>query len=182
MLIHIDNITEEGLSLEFAEPAASFPVLADMQQQNEVLFPGLVQTRLNIALLDGMVNVTGTVNVEAVFYCSRCLGEYRAPIHSSFALTYVKDLPEVEGEGDDVEISPEDMGLMLYSGDTIDLREAVQQEVVMALPLRPLCATDCKGLCPKCGANLNQEVCSCDKSDFSLKFSALKNFKVDKKS
>lgn len=181
MLIHIDNITEEGLSLELAEPAASFPVLADMQQQKEVLFPEVLQTRLHVSLLDGMVNVSGTVSTEAIFYCSRCLVEYKTPIQSSFSLTYVKELPEIEGEGEDLEISPEDMGLMLYSGESIDLREAVQQEVVMALPLRPLCATDCKGLCPKCGANLNQEVCSCDKNDFSLKFSALKNFKVDKR-
>ncbi|BCA79820.1 DUF177 domain-containing protein [Desulfuromonas sp. AOP6] len=181
MLLHVDNITKEGLTLEFSEPASSFPVLADMQQRNEVLFAGVIQIHLKISMLDGMVSVSGVVQADVVFHCSRCLVEYATPIQSAFDLTYVKELPEVEGDDEEIEVAPEDMGLMLYSGDTIDLREAVQQEVIMALPLRPLCKADCKGLCLKCGGNLNQEVCHCDTDDFSLKFSALKNFKVDEK-
>ncbi len=47
--------------------------------------------------------------------------------------------------------------------DTIDLGEEIRQEVILRYPLRILCAQDCKGLCPKCGANLNKEVCKCKK-------------------
>lgn len=181
MLIHIDNIPEEGLTLELEEPATAFPVLANMEREKEAVFCKPVRIRLHVATIEGMVNVSGTIDTKAIFHCSRCLDECETSIESSFELTYVKELPDIEGDEDDIEVSPEEMGLILYTGDTIDLREAVQQEVIMALPFRPLCEPECKGLCPRCGANLNRDACDCHTTDFSLKFAALKNFKVDKK-
>jgi uncharacterized protein len=50
----------------------------------------------------------------------------------------------------------------------------------MGLPLQPLCRRECKGLCPQCGANLNEGECGCGSPDFSIKFATLKGFKVDK--
>ncbi len=50
----------------------------------------------------------------------------------------------------------------------------------MALPLRPLCKEECKGLCPRCGANRNVEDCDCAAPIMNSKFAALKDFKVDR--
>jgi uncharacterized protein len=53
----------------------------------------------------------------------------------------------------DFEIDPEN--------EFIDLGEEIRQEIIMANPPRVLCGKDCKGICPKCGANLNVEQCKC---------------------
>ena len=58
--------------------------------------------------------------------------------------------------------------------------EGIQQQVVMAFPLKPLCREKCKGLCPKCGANLNAGDCGCDNTGFNNKFSVLKKLNLDK--
>jgi uncharacterized protein len=73
------------------------------------------------------------------------------------------------------------MGLIPFAGEEIDLREVVQEQVIMAMPLRPLCDEACRGLCQNCGADLNEGSCACPPTDFSIKFSALKSFKAEKK-
>ena len=180
MFINIEDIKGEPLVVEFEEAAGEFPELLELTASGECKFQGPIKTHLSMVRIESMVEVEGRVEVDALLACSRCLDEFAAKISGSFSLTFARELPEVDTDEDEIEISAEEMGLILYSDDRIDLREAVQQEVVMALPLRPLCDSRCKGLCPQCGANLNKEHCDCRKNDFSIKFSALKDFKVDK--
>ena len=63
-------------------------------------------------------------------------------------------------------------------GDEIDLTHDLEEQVAMSLPLKPLCAEQCKGLCAECGADLNMSSCACSEKAFNFKFSALKDFKV----
>jgi uncharacterized protein len=181
MRIRIDDIKDEGLTLDFAEEATAFPELAEVSAAGDCEFTAPVKTRLRAFQVRGMVEVEGQVETTLRQSCSRCLEEYEETLSAPFALTYTRELPEVEEDsGDEVEISAEEMGLILFEGEEIDLREAVQEQVIMGLPLQPLCRRECKGLCPQCGANLNEGECGCGSPDFSIKFAALKGFKVDK--
>jgi len=166
--------------LEFEEDAETFPQLHELSRDGECVFLGPVKTHLRIYKVENMVEVAGFVDVEIRMACSRCLDEYQTGIRGDFSLTFTKELPHIDADDDEVEISAEEMGLILITDDQIDLRDAVQQEVVMALPLRPLCAEDCKGLCPQCGVNMNTEHCGCKDNNFNIKFAALKDFKVQK--
>ena len=65
----------------------------------------------------------------------------------------------------------------VYSGSRLDVTKAICDEIVLSLPTALLCKPDCKGLCPKCGANLNVEQCNCDTSRENV-FVALKNLKL----
>lgn len=181
MRIRIDDIKDEGLTLEFAEEPAAFPELAEISSAGDCEFTAPLKTRLRVFRVRGMIEVEGEVETTLRQSCSRCLEEYEEALTASFALTYTREIPEVtDDSGDEVEISAEEMGLIHFEGEEIDLRGAVQEQVVMALPLRPLCRQECKGLCPQCGANLNEEDCGCGSPDFNIKFAALKGFKVDK--
>ena len=82
--------------------------------------------------------------------------------------------------GEEVELSAEEMGLIPFAGEEIDLREALQEQFIMALPQRALCREACKGLCPHCGADLNRVSCGCEPPAFNSRFDALKSFKADK--
>ena len=81
---------------------------------------------------------------------------------------------------EEIEIEVEEIGMMYFKGEEIDLQQGIQEQVVMAFPLRPLCDENCKGLCPKCGSDLNQADCECEPEPVSNKFAALKNLKLDK--
>lgn len=180
MRIQVAQIKDEGLALDFSESAADFVALADLSP--EVVFLAPVSVRLRVVRVAGMIEVDGSLESLARLTCGRCLGEYELPIEAGFALTFAEELPAVidEETDEEVELDAEEMGLIPFEGEEIDLREAIQEQVVMALPLRPLCREECRGLCPRCGADLNEGDCGCAPSEFSLKFAALRDFKVNK--
>ena len=66
-----------------------------------------------------------------------------------------------------------------FGDDGIDLAPLVRDTVLAALPIRNLCRPDCKGLCPKCGADLNQGDCGCDREAVDLRLEVLKNLLND---
>lgn len=181
MRIRIDDIKDEGFTLEFVEESASFPGLQEICADGDFEFVAPIRTRLRAFQVRGMIEVEGKVETLLRQSCSRCLEEYEEKLCASFSLTYVTEMPEVtDDSGDEIEISAEEMGLIHFEGEEIDLRAAIQEQIVMALPLRPLCRQECKGLCPQCGANLNEADCGCGATDFNIKFAALKGLKFDK--
>ena len=68
-----------------------------------------------------------------------------------------------------------------FTGEELDLCEAVQEQVIMALPVRPLCREDCRGLCPVCGADLNEESCTCAEKTVDPRWKALSELKISPK-
>ena len=71
--------------------------------------------------------------------------------------------------------------MIQFNGTERDLREAIQEEVVRVLPMRALCHENCKGHCPRCGADLNLGGCGCDRKFVNLQFAVLKGLKLDKR-
>ena len=91
------------------------------------------------------VLVTATVTAPLVGECARCLDEFTSSIEVSFQELFVARRPESEESEDD--------GYML-EGDLLDLEPALRDALVLELPLSPLCADDCAGLCSTCGIRL----------------------------
>ncbi len=182
MLISVDELKEAGLLLEFEESLAAFPVLVEIAESGSCQFIGPVTIQVRVFRVHEMVEVEGQVTVDATFNCSSCLKEFELSVRSDFVLTYCRELPQIEVEDDEegAELSAEDMGLILFDGQEIDLSESIQEQLVMALPSRPVCDAMCKGLCPQCGVDLNLASCDCHPPIVNLKMAALKGFKVKK--
>jgi uncharacterized protein len=108
----------------------------------------------------GRYRLRGHVNGELELTCGRCLEPFTMPVAGSFDLRYVPRV--VEGGGSEREVGEDDLTTAFYADDQIDLSELINEQFHLALPMKPLCAEDCKGLCPHCGTNLNSERCSCD--------------------
>jgi len=71
-------------------------------------------------------------------------------------------VPAPQSEAPDKEeLSAQELDLDVYSGETVDLEALVREQIILLAPLKPLCSEGCRGLCPTCGVNLNQETCSC---------------------
>ena len=98
--------------------------------------------------------VSGTICTTGIYICSRCLTPVSVDRNETLSEVY----------GTEAEL-PEDV--LPYNGEYIDLTETIRETLILSEPMRVLCRPDCKGLCPQCGANLNDGPCSCptDKID-----------------
>ena len=101
------------------------------------------------AVVEGVL-VTGTARMEAVGECVRCLRDVRLPVEVEVQELFVHDASREAGYADDDEVS-------MVVGDLVDLEPVIRDDVVLDLPFRPLCAEDCAGLCPTCGARLDDD-------------------------
>src|SRR5262249_17257868 len=106
----------------------------------------------------GEIRVKGHVAVSMEVDCDRCLEPARLPIESDFELYYG---PVEEGFGDEKAIDPGEAEMGFYQGEGIELNDVLNEYILLALPMQRLCREDCKGICPECGQNRNQNQCGC---------------------
>ena len=104
--------------------------------------------------------------------CSRCVEPFRVPVDVSFDLRYVPQQQNA-GEGEQ-EIGEEDLATAYYREGLLDVVELLREQFQLALPMKPLCSADCKGLCVECGANLNRTTCGCSPRWEDPRLAALK--------
>lgn len=103
--------------------------------------------------------LVGRTRTELELACSRCLEPFRLPVDSSFDIRY---LPASEmSTEEERELQDEDVETSYYRDDQIDLNEVLREQFYLALPMKPLCIEDCRGLCSQCGTNLNSGACEC---------------------
>jgi uncharacterized protein len=107
----------------------------------------------------GRYRVAGHLGGDLELTCSRCLERFRLSVSSEFDLRYV---PRVENAGEgEQEVDEDDLTTAYYADDQIDLKALVMEQLHLALPMKPLCDPECKGLCAECGTNWNTGICSC---------------------
>lgn len=103
--------------------------------------------------------LAGRVRAELELACSRCVEPYRFPIDAQFDQRY---LPASQASTEaEREVEEDDLETSYYTDDQIDLSELMREQFYLALPMKPLCQDDCKGLCAQCGTNLNTGTCDC---------------------
>lgn len=102
----------------------------------------------------GVLTFTAELDTEITCICARCLTEFDRHIHESIVAT----IADMDGEDSD-----EDSDIYPLDGDEIDCDDIVVTEFILDMDQRQLCREDCKGLCVKCGADLNNGPCSCNK-------------------
>lgn len=113
--------------------------------------------------------VQGTLRLE----CGRCLEDFPFPVAASFDVLY---LPHARNAGEgEVEVEDDDLTTAYYQDDQIDLAQLVREQFYLAIPMKPLCQSGCRGLCPQCGTNLNTGTCSCTPQWTDPRLDALKS-------
>ena len=125
-------------------------------QQFRVLAP--VDLQVKIHKDQARFRLVGTVATVLELTCSRCLEPFQLPVSSTFDLRY---LPQSANVGDERELTGDEFSESFYRDDVIDLGQLMEEQFYLALPMKPLCRPDCKGLCSQCGTNLNVATCDC---------------------
>ena len=98
-------------------------------------------------------------------YRRRCLDDFPFEIQANLSAELVRKAPVNETE---LELTGEEMDVYYFEGDEIDLGELVYEEVLLNIPMKPVCREDCKGLCDICGRNRNIEECFCNNVSYTL--------------
>lgn len=131
---------------------------------------------LNLFKMGKVVQVKSRMETRGEWLCARCLEPFSMVLTSQYSTTLKPrpDFPSAEG----VELTREDLETDFYDGEEIDFTSLVQDQVLLALPQKAVCREECRGLCPRCGKNLNREVCGCPTGFMDSRFEALKNIKV----
>ena len=174
--IHIASITGTGLTVDEQLDSALLPLLTDLSLDGSTTFTRPVHTRIRATLAGESIVIDGRVQTVVRMICSRCLEFFEYTIDTIFTATAIAEEQEIKNNRstDDMELSADDMDVIIYEGDSIDLREEVAQQIIMALPYKPVCREACKGLCSHCGINLNHHSCQCDNQDQGSPFAILK--------
>jgi uncharacterized protein len=118
---------------------------------------------------DGIV-VRADLHVGVEIECSRCLEPVPVEVTTHFGEEYRPVINITTGAPLD---PPEDEALRIDERHTLDLTETARQYLLTALPLSAVCSATCQGLCPTCGANLNEGPCTCHEDTLSNPFAAL---------
>jgi uncharacterized protein len=125
--------------------------------QFRVIVP--VELRFRVHKDKDRYRLAGTIATTLELVCSRCLEPFPLPVASRFEIRY---LPQSENTGgDEKEVEEDDLSDAYYRDEQIDLRQLIEEQFYLALPMKPLHSEDCKGLCPNCGTNLNEKSCDC---------------------
>jgi uncharacterized protein len=175
MKLRIDDITAEARTLSFSEPQQEINHALGKGALREYELDAPVGVTLSCYRAGAEVFLEGTITAAARANCARCAEEFGASSQRSFryvlAPRSMADSSADDPRGEDLEFS-------LYEGDHIDVSPLIQEQVLLALAVRPLCREDCEGLCPSCGGNLNLTACGCRKESVDPRLAVLRNLKV----
>ncbi len=182
LILHVEQLKEKEFYHEFEEDPQVFPIIAEMIKNRECEFLKPLNIRLKAFRIKELFEVQGTFRTRIRLPCSRCLKDFDTPLMSDFELTYTKEMPGLMDvfEDEEIELRVEEIGMIYFKGEEINLQQGIQEQVVMAFPLQPLCDDNCKGLCSNCGSDLNRGHCGCKREPGANKFAVLKNLKLDK--
>ncbi len=103
--------------------------------------------------------------------CARCVEPVEIPLAADFDLIF-RPLG-VDGGTSERSISAPETEIGYYQEDSLLLEDVLREQVLLSLPVRTLCKEDCKGICPRCGANRNNQPCTCDEGPSDPRWEAL---------
>jgi uncharacterized protein len=173
--INIARLKDEGIDLQLPLGKDWFARWQEEDPALEFSGPGDLAVQVHLERHGHDILVRGHIAGTLHLNCSRCLTPFSYPVETGFDLLLAPGPQSAVTE--DEELTRADLDRDFYSGDTVNLESILREQVLLMLPLKPLCAETCKGLCPRCGADLNQETCQCPKEESSSPFAILKNIK-----
>ena len=142
------------------KPVDAAASLADLGLEEEAALTGPVRFRGSMHRVGAKIHVRGEAAVRARLTCSRCLTEFVQELRADLdAVAVPAEQPGRLRPGDAEAV---DQGMVLvYAHERLDLGPEVRTALLLALPMKPLCSTDCPGLCPRCGLLRDGRQCRC---------------------
>lgn len=149
-------------------PLAFAQVLDDVQDPGYVVrFRGPVKVSGQLTNTGDCIMLTGDARVTVEMLCDRCVEPFECLVEAKLEYGYVEagrlqsHSGRRAGRAGATTETDEDLDFMLFEDEEIDVTAEIREAVLLALPGKRLCSTDCRGICPNCGANRNKSECRC---------------------
>lgn len=163
MLIKISDIPEEGLRQELKLPVK-------LNEHSDI-----ARVSLRISRIGTIIFAEGSVKISATLTCSRCLKDFSYPLDLTIDEEYTPAGASFEDK--EHELTEKELNLDFFSDDEINVSQLVTEQVLLAVPMKPLCGSECPGLCPACGKDLSEGSCNCKKDEVDPRLSPLERLK-----
>lgn len=134
----IPRLTREGVLVQDTESPEIFDIKDEFVTIEEPLY-----YKLTASLVNNGVLVRGEAEINIKATCSLCMEEFKMNVKNSEVCHFYEKPNKTE----------------------IDLTEDIREDILILFPMRYKCSEDCKGICPKCGQNLNNKSCSCSQTE-----------------
>jgi len=178
MLIEIHELERHPIDFDEKVPPGRIDLGADLRQRGPLHASGraqLVEEHRGKHKLIKDIRLKGELSANLEIACARCLAPVVQNVERDFDLLY---RPRGADAGqEEVSFSVAEAEIGYYEGTGLLLEDVLREQVLLALPLKITCREDCKGLCPHCGKNLNQEQCSCMVPAEDPRWAALKEIR-----
>jgi len=136
-----------------------------------------LEVRASAELIEGQIRVTGELHTRLEMVCARCLEPVHEDISREFDLFYKPILTMTKEEEERLKL--DDTEIAFFKGEGMFLADVLAEQVLLALPMKAICRSDCRGLCPQCGVNLNNEECRCESHAGDTRMAPLSRLKQD---
>ena len=177
MKVRVDDLPEHGRVIHFHETEAWFSSrMSSAEGAQEITLVRPVHVNLELIPEREQLKLSGNLQTTARLACSRCLQDFVLGLDETIGVVLLRSLPEDAPE--EIDLRPQDLDTEFYDGVTIDVDLIVAEQIFLALPQKPLCQPECRGLCSGCGADLNHESCRCEKRRTASAFEALQSLRI----
>ena len=164
------NDTETEIFSEWTFPGGTLTF-----EGQEFIFPDGFHAEVSAQWLESEAMLLAGISVSAVIEaeCARCLKPVSLEISGKLMYLYVSQEPQTI---EDDEYMPVEVQ---HFGRVLDIMPQIEESIYTLIPTKILCREDCRGLCPNCGADLNEGECSCKNEDIDPRLEALRNFSAE---
>ncbi len=175
VLLH--NIPPSGKTFVLDDQHIWTRPMAEFSLPCTILEPLLAE--FTVQVQDEGVFIRGSVKGKVAMPCNRCAED--AVVTVDQAVDTYEPFPVDDGGEDELEVDREILRLSPMGQDVeMNLEALAWEEFLLALPMKPLCDPDCKGLCTRCGANKNRVSCSCENDALDPRLAVLRGLKVER--
>lgn len=157
MKIHLDRVRREPFVWD-----ETVEVDAAELERDELTALGPIHWRGRVSFADPGFYLKARLDYEQTLACGRCLKPIVEPVASEVEL--LLEIAEPTPAAEEIELAEEDLGVVFLDDELFDTRPLLVEQLQLNLPMKPMCPAGCRGLCPRCGADLDhlgQGECSC---------------------
>ncbi len=162
MIIKISNLVEGEYEFSFEENVKKIEL--------EEPFFGNFHTNVTLNKLHDQIILDVHTRVGVKFECDRCGNEFTTELENVYEMVYMMNKIPVESEAVNIAYLPRD-------ATTINIKNELREFSILSIPMKKLCKPDCKGLCFKCGRDLNKGECKCTETEIDPRWEKIIDLK-----
>ena len=174
--IPLRDIDESVKELVFSEPTGELSPLLAHGSAHDFEFLGPAEVDVRFYRTGQELFFQGHIHSRVAGVCARCLADFEFAHDPDFDFIMV---PRHGRWADEALDGGGDEHMMWYQGEEVDLSPPLRERLLLSLPTLPLCREDCRGLCPRCGADLNAGACGCVVAEGDSPLAVLRTLRRD---